>query len=241
MKRNVREEAIIQVRHYLAPLMAIFFVLSGIYVDGYLGVVDYIVCYLLFLLFALPILLERSASEILVDFLPRFARDWAAEFRQKRGPKGPYDSKRVSIAMIFIMVLWTATTIPAVEVLSEAVSLSKEEVNAKGAVDRLLTQSAVLISISIFSILFVPNLLKRNYMGWYLKNVNKLSKELPMCWHVVNIFALIVLSFALSMSSYLGQFISGNYGFGVMLGIQLFIMLLFVPGERFLRGNEQNS
>ena len=75
-------------------------------------------------------------------------------------------------------------------------------------------------------------------MGWYIKNESDLSREWPGIWHAVNISSLIVLSFMLLTSSYLGQFISGNFGFGAMLGMQLFMMLLFIPGERYLRGNE---
>ena len=222
-------------RLYPALFVAVVFVVVGVTRDGFLDPIDYVATYFVYSFFYLPVLLERSIWEMIEIPRPRFVRQWVLTRRQKYLEKGPLNYNRITAVLLVILFLLLILAIPTAQYVGEVASVEKEELSDSSVIERLLLQAALLLSAVVALTLLASNLLRRGFVDWNAKKRSELSEDLPGCMHAVNIGFLIVVSPMLLISSRFGQFISGNFGFPVLLIVQGLIALILLPGDRWLR------
>ena len=226
-------------RGYPILIMTILFVLLRVAFPDLLHTSGYIVSYILFLVFARPLLLDRSILETFERYLPQRLREWAAGRRQKRLVQGPFVPYRILIVYLILALLLCVLYDPIAADLTEAVSLQEQDLSDDSSVETLLNRVGVLLSIVVFSLLLIGNLMKRGYIDWYTNTGKILLQDYRWLWHTINILFLVVLSPVLVVSSYLSNFISENIGDRIMLAIQLVIVMILWPGERLLRKRQR--
>ena len=222
-------------RLYPAILVAVIFVVVGVIFDGSLDTIDYVVTYIVFGFFYLPILLEKSIWEMIEVSRPRFIKNLVLARKRKYLEKRPLNPDRIRASFLIILFLLFLLWFPIAESLSEAASAKREPLSDSIVVDRLFFRASIFLSIVVVLILLAGNLMRRYYVDWNIQMRSELSDELPGCTHFVNIFILIVLASMLLISSRSSQFISGNFGSSFLLITQGFIALMLSLGERLLR------
>ena len=223
-------------RIYPMLFVAAIFVVAEVRYDLSLGTIDYVVTYMVFGFFYLPVLLKKSVWEMFEFSKPRFIRNWALTRRRKHSEKGPLNYSRfmtifmpaafVSLIILPVMWLWF---------LDDMISVSREELSDSSVLERLVHRAGIVLSIGVALMLLMSNLLRRYFVDWNINRRSELSELAPGCSHSVNIGLLVVMSLFLLMSSNFGKFISGNYGSPVLLIIQGLIALILLPGDRWLR------